>query len=66
MRDAIGTMGTILEDSHRSLTRLGLANHCSVLQLIAMNSSVILLNKHFNTGDFHKSRKRRRKTTPKH
>ena len=26
MRDAIGTMGTILEDSHRSLTRLGLAN----------------------------------------
>lgn len=51
---AIGTMGTILDDSHKATKRLGLANHCNALQMIAMNSSVILLNKHFSTGDFYK------------
>ena len=50
----IRTMGTILGDSHRALKRLGLVNHCNALQIIAMNSSVILLNKHFSMGDFHK------------
>ena len=54
----IGTVGTIREDSHRAIKRLGLINQSSTLQMIAMNSSVILLNKYFNTGDFHKKKKK--------
>lgn len=51
---AIRAMGTILDDSHKILRTLGLINHCDALEMIAMNSSVILLNKYFSTGDFHK------------
>lgn len=51
---AIRAMGTILDDSHKVLRTLGLINHCDALEMIAMNSSVILLNKYFSTGDFHK------------
>ena len=54
IRIAIRTMNTILDDSHKALKRLGLINHCDYLQMITMNSSVILLNKHFSTGDFSK------------
>lgn len=42
----IGAMGKIMEDSHKSLKRLGLIAHCSALQMTAMNSSVIILNAH--------------------
>ena len=58
----IGTMGTILEDSHWSLKKIGIVNQCNTLQMIAMNSSVILLNKHFATGDFCKRAKKRMKS----
>lgn len=51
---AIGPMGTILNDSRKVLRTLGLINHCDALEMIVMNSSVVLLNKHFSTGDFHK------------
>lgn len=40
----IRAMGKIMEDSHKSLKRLGLIAHCSALQMIAMTSSVIILN----------------------
>ena len=54
IRIAIRTMGTTMDGSHKALRRLGLINHCDDLQMITMNSSVILLNKHFSTGDFNK------------
>ena len=54
IRIAIRAMDTILDDSHKALKRLGLINHCDDLQMKTMNSSVILLNKHFSTGDFNK------------
>ena len=40
----IGTMGMILEGSHKSSTRLGIVNQCNSLQMIAMNSSIIMIN----------------------
>ena len=61
----IGAMGTIMEESHISLKRLGLIAHCNALWMIAMNSSVILLNKHFNTGN-HQPKKQKRKSTIKY
>ena len=64
----IGAMGTILEDSYKAIKKLGLANHCNALQMISMNSSVILLNNHFNTGDFYKRGKHKssKPTNSKH
>ena len=59
----IVTMGTILEDSYKSLKKIGMADQCNALQITAMNSSVILLNKHFATGDFCKRANRRNKPT---
>ena len=57
----IGTVGTIREDSHRAIKRLGLVNQSSALQMIAVNSSVILLNKGFNTVIF--TRRKRNENT---
>lgn len=57
---AIGAMGTILDDSYKAIKGLGLTNHYNALQMIAMNSSLILPNKHFSTSDFHKKNRHKR------
>ena len=40
----IGAMGTILEDSHKSLKKIEIVEQCNALQMTAMNSSVIAMN----------------------
>ena len=52
---------TILYYFHQSLKKLVLIDQCSALQMIAMNTIVILLNQHSNTGDFYKKFETRRK-----
>lgn len=40
----IGTMGTILEDSQKFFKKLGIEDEHNSLQMMAMSSSVYLLN----------------------
>lgn len=58
----ICTLGIILEDSCRALKRIG--DQCNSPQMIAMNSSVLILNQHFSTGDFCRKFRRNRNHNP--
>ena len=58
----ICTLGIILDDSCRALKRIG--NQCNSLQMIVMNSSVLILNQHFSTGNFCRKFRRNRNHNP--